>query len=68
MTYTHTRITTEYLNKLQALALANKRSMMRELELLIDTASATLSPQRTRPAASDDAKLTPSTETGEKQP
>ena len=34
--YTHTRISTEYLVKLQALARANKRSALKQLEVLID--------------------------------
>jgi hypothetical protein len=36
MTYTHTRIRKEYLDKLQVLARANKRSAMKQLEVLID--------------------------------
>jgi hypothetical protein len=39
-TYTHTRIRKEYLDKLQALAVANKRSAMKQLECLIDNALA----------------------------
>lgn len=38
MGYTHTRIRKEYLDKLQALAVCNKRSAMRQLEVLIDEA------------------------------
>ena len=34
--YTHTRITTEYLEKLHVLARANKRSATKQLEVLID--------------------------------
>ncbi len=37
--YTQTRITKEYLEKLRKLALANKRSMLKQIELLIDEAS-----------------------------
>lgn len=36
MTYTHTRIRKDYLDKLQALAERNKRSAMKQLEVLID--------------------------------
>ncbi len=39
MTYTHTRITKEYLDKLQVLAARHKRSAMKELEVLIDRAT-----------------------------
>lgn len=35
-TYTLTRISTEYLDKLQVLARANKRSATKQLEVLID--------------------------------
>lgn len=34
--YTHVRITTEYRDKLKKLAEANKQSMAKELEVLID--------------------------------
>lgn len=37
--YTHTRITKEYLHKLQVLSLRNKRSATKELEVLIDQAT-----------------------------
>jgi len=36
--YTHTRIRREYLDKLQALAEREKRSAMKQLEVLIDIA------------------------------
>jgi hypothetical protein len=44
--YTHTRISREYLYKLQVLATRNKRSAMKQLEVLIDRELAT-------PAAED---------------
>lgn len=37
--YTHTRIRREYLDKLQALAAREKRSAMKQLEVLIDQAT-----------------------------
>lgn len=40
MTYTHTRIRKEYLDKLRALAEDQKRSAMKQLEILIDEALA----------------------------
>lgn len=38
MTYTNTRIRPEYLGKLRALAKSQRRSMIQQLELLIDKA------------------------------
>lgn len=36
MTYTQVRISKEYLEKLRELALKNKRSMIKQLEVMID--------------------------------
>lgn len=43
-TYTHTRISREYLDRLRVLARANKRSAMKQLEVMIDAGMSTLTP------------------------